>query len=92
LGQNGGEPILFMGESLANRILHEGVTGSHNTLFSQVMHEFPEDINGFYRNGCRLIVRKMRSPIQGLDFVIPQDSQPFLCRVGRLIFQGPASP
>jgi hypothetical protein len=34
----------------------------------------------------------MRPPIQGLDFIISKDSQPFLRRISRLTFQGPLSP
>jgi hypothetical protein len=33
----------------------------------------------------------MRLPIQGLDFIISKDSQPFLRRIGRVIFQASSS-
>ena len=45
--------------------------------------------DGLFRRGERkilqtLVVCEARSPIQGFDFVVPQDSQPFGRRVGRL--------
>jgi len=45
---------LFLREGLADRILQEGVAGSDNPLFSQVMHEFSEDIQGLDGNRGRL--------------------------------------
>ena len=39
-----------MRQGLANRILHEAIARGHDALFSQEMHELPENINGSGRN------------------------------------------
>jgi hypothetical protein len=54
VGEDGSEALLFMRKGLADRVLHEGVAGCHNPLFCQVMHEFPEDIDGFCGHRCCL--------------------------------------
>jgi hypothetical protein len=49
-----GQPALLRQQGLAHRLLEKAVTGSHETVFGQVVPEFPEHIDRFAAHPGRL--------------------------------------
>ena len=44
---DGDQPILLMGQRLSDSILQEAVSGRHDALLCQVLHQFAKDIDRF---------------------------------------------
>jgi hypothetical protein len=67
LADQGDQPALLRQQGLAHRLLEKAVTGSHETMFGQVVPEFPEHIDWFAANsGCLLGFGRQTPPFFGI--------------------------